>query len=98
MNEAALVLESEMYRCFRVSICHFCRTVHRSRCLNRGTVIRIPIRQIYRGKGGGISGFTTPQSAEVFLANLHENERELLREALRITLYNQAEENSSKWT
>ena len=96
MNEAAEVLE--MYRCFRVSICHFCRTVLRSRCLNRGTVIRIPIRQIYRGKGGGISVFTTPQSAEVFVASLHENERELLREALRITPYNQAEENCSKCT
>ena len=61
-------------------------------------MIRIPIRQIYRGKGGGISVFTTPQSAEVFVASLHENERELLREALRITPYNQAEENSSKCT
>lgn len=57
-------------------------------------MIRIPIRQIYRGKGGGISVFTTPQSAEVFVASLHENERELLREALRITPYDQAEENS----
>ena len=42
--------------------------------------------------------FTTPQSAEVFVASLHENERELLREALRITPYDQAEENFSKWT
>ena len=41
---------------------------------------------------------TTPQSAEVFVASLHENERELLREALGVTPYNEAEENSSKWT
>ena len=61
-------------------------------------MIRIPIRQIYRGKGGGISVFTTPQSAEVFVASLHKNERELLREALRITPYDQAEENFRKWT
>jgi len=43
-----------------------------------------PCRRIYRGKGGGISVFTTPLCADVFVASLHEEERFLLREALRI--------------
>ena len=52
-------------------------------CFKRQSSI-VPRRCIYRGKGGGISVFTTPQSADVFVASLHEEERLLLREALRI--------------
>ena len=38
--------------------------------------------------------FTTPQSADVFVASLHEEERYLLQEALRI--HDQAIENIGK--
>ena len=65
-------------------------------CFKRQSSI-VPRRCIYRGKGGGISVFTTPQSADVFVASLHEEERLLLREALRI--HDQADEDtgSMKW-
>lgn len=65
-------------------------------CFKRQSSI-VPRRCIYRGKGGGISVFTTPQSADVFVASLHEEERLLLREALRI--HDQADEDtgSLKW-
>ncbi|XP_058968756.2 transmembrane protein 65 isoform X2 [Pocillopora verrucosa] len=60
-------------------------------CFKRQSSI-VPRRCIYRGKGGGISVFTTPQSADVFVASLHEEERLLLREALRI--HDQADEDT----
>ncbi|XP_058968755.2 transmembrane protein 65 isoform X1 [Pocillopora verrucosa] len=62
-------------------------------CFKRQSSI-VPRRCIYRGKGGGISVFTTPQSADVFVASLHEEERLLLREALRI--HDQADEDTGK--
>ena len=83
-----------MHRCCRVRIADFAGTPLSFRRLKRGPSTSIPFRKIYRGKGGGISVFTTPQSAEVFVASLHEEERILLREALRI--HDQEDENISK--
>ena len=85
-----------MFRCCRVGRADFSGTVQTIRKLKRGSLIRAPVRRIYRGKGGGISVFTTPQSAEVFVASLHEKERVLLREALRIN--DQEGENLGKLT
>ncbi|PFX17427.1 transmembrane protein 65-like [Stylophora pistillata] len=62
-------------------------------CFRRQSSI-VARRCIYRGKGGGISVFTTPQSADVFVACLNEEERLLLREALRI--HDQADVDTGK--
>ena len=83
-----------MHRCCRVRIADFPGTSRSLRRLKRGSLTSTPFRKIYRGKGGGISVFTTPQSAEVFVASLHEKERILLREALRI--HDQEDENIGK--
>ena len=70
-----------MYRCCLVRKVVFPCAVKNITRLKRGSLVRAPFRRIYRG---GISVFTTPQSAEVFVVSLHEEERVLLREALRI--------------
>ena len=69
-----------MYRCCRAGIEDISCAL---RWFKRAS-LKAPCRRIYRGKGGGISVFTTPVCADVFVASLHENERLLLREALRI--------------
>ena len=69
-----------MYRCCRARIADISCAL---RWFKRAS-LTVPCRRIYRGKGGGISVFTTPLSADVFVASLHEDERLLLREALRI--------------
>ena len=83
-----------MHRCCRVRIADFPGTLRSLRRLKRGSLTSTPFRKIYRGKGGGISVFTTPQSAEVFVASLQEKEHILLREALRI--HDQEDENIGK--
>ena len=80
-----------MYRCCRAGIADISCTL---RWFKRDS-LTVPRRWIYRGTGGGISVFTTPQSAEVFVASLHQEERSLLRESLRI--HDQAIENIGKW-
>ena len=69
-----------MYRCCRAGIEDISCAL---RWFKRAS-LTAPCRRIYRGKGGGISVFTTPVCADVFVASLHENERLLLRDALRI--------------
>lgn len=69
-----------MYRCCRARIADISCSL---RWFKRAS-FEVPCRRIYRGKGGGISVFTTPLCADVFVASLHEDERLLLREALRI--------------
>ncbi|XP_068738416.1 transmembrane protein 65-like isoform X1 [Montipora capricornis] len=69
-----------------------CGIVQRRVRSNRVCVTRAPFRRIYRGKGGGISVLTTPQSADVFVSSLNEQERVLLREALRV--HDQEDENN----
>ena len=86
-----------MYRYCLVRKAGFPCAVKKITRLKRGSLlVRTPFRRIYRGKGGGISVFTTPQNAEVFVASLHEEERVLLREALRI--HDQEDENIGKMT
>ena len=85
-----------MYRCCPVRKAGFPFAVKTVRRLKRGTLVRAIFRRIYRGKGGGISVFTTPQSAAVFVASLHDEERVLLREALRI--HDQEDENTGNMT
>lgn len=65
-----------MYRCCRAGIADISCAL---RWFKRAS-LTTPCRRIYRG---GISVFTTPQSADVFVASLHEEERSLLREAMR---------------
>ncbi len=77
------ILTEVMYRCISCAL----------RWSKPGS-LTVPCRRIYRGKGGGISVFTTPQSADVFVASLHEDERYLLQEALRI--HDQEIENIGK--
>lgn len=83
-------IKLNMYRCCRAGIADISCAL---RWFNRGS-LTVPCRRIYRGKGGGISVFTTPQSADVFVACLHEEERLLLREALRV--HDQAIEDIGK--
>ena len=79
-----------MYRCCRIRIGDIPCLL---RWFKRDSLIA-PRRCIYRGKGGGISVFTTPQSADVFVASLQEEERLLLRDALRI--HDQSNEDLGK--
>ena len=46
---------------------------------------KYPIRQIYRGKDGGISVLVSLQNPETFVASLNDQERVLLQEALSKT-------------
>lgn len=83
-----------MYRCgfgLKAEVCALHRALRHVECVRFN---RVPFRRIYRGKGGGISVFTTPQSVDVFVASLNDKERVLLREALRI--HDQEDENNGR--
>lgn len=73
-----------MYRCgfgLKAEVSALQRVLRHVECVRFN---KVPFRRIYRGKGGGISVFTTPQSADVFVSSLNDEERVLLRESLRI--------------
>ena len=83
-----------MYRCgfgLKAEVCALRRAL---RLVERVRFNKVPFRWIYRGKGGGISVFTTPQSADVFVSGLNDEERVLLREALRI--HDQEDKNNGR--
>ena len=82
----------KMYRFgLKAEVCALQRALRHVECVRCN---KVPFRRIYRGKGGGISVFTTPQSADVFVSSLNDEERVLLRESLRI--HDQEDEDNGR--